>query len=1043
MRQLSDICQNAIKPAATVAKHSARHPIHVILTVLFLSSFAYLSIIQSYLIEWEMVFKNKINTYEFEKLHLMDGATHYYHSSSSSDAGKWNVILDSEIDKITFSEHYYLYTFTFLDEFGNASNDCLPEIPNVFHESPGSKYVLSKELNLPRIFSDEHNVNWHLSSTKDYFTELKHRILFVMRDIMSSNHLEQTDLSIIGGSYIILLYTFFLLFNDMREVGSNFWLGISTVTNSICALFLALYTMKYFIKTTVPILNLLEGLPYFVVIMGFRNKVTLSAYVLKRFGIINISKTFTSDNVIYEAFSNEGIRLLKDYLLGGLICAGCMICLPNFESLVSLSLLTVLILFYDFLLTITFYSAILCLKVDINTIHRTTLIRETLEEEGVVAPIELLNSSKGISTKSYFKSNTAISIAKVFAFLVLVVLNLYTINFNVVINSIKSIYSAKPQANFPEFILTKNYSRILSKNILISVMPPRYYQKQVLSNPAENVTIMFLRFIGTAIQDKFISKVIFIALIFSISTNVYLLNTAKVHTRYTVTQLYTNAKNKKEDVSKKMSKLTKIDSITTKARYESPTFSLPSSSDEDISDTSTLPFERTLEETEQMMKEGLLTTLHDNEIADLVITKKLPLYSLEKELHDTERAVVIRRKVISITAKAPILESEGLPYRNYDYDRVIGACCENVIGYVPLPVGVIGPLVIDNVSYHIPMATTEGCLVASAMRGCKAINAGGGTITVLTRDGMTRGPCVRFPSLIRAGACKLWLDSIEGSNLMKNAFNSTSRFAKLQHIQTTMAGDLLFIRFRTTTGDAMGMNMISKGVEYSLKQMVEEFGWSDMEIVSLSGNYCTDKKSAAINWINGRGKSVVAEATIPSNIVKRVLKCDVKPLVELNISKNLVGSAVAGSLGGFNAHASNIVTALFLAIGQDPAQNIESSNCITIMKETKEGHLNVSVSMPSIEVGTIGGGTILRPQSTMLDLLGVRGPHPIHPGENARQLAKIVASAVLAGELSLCAALASGHLVQSHMKHNRTKDNRMVDSPLSDVNRSKDDIASR
>lgn len=256
---------------------------------------------------------------------------------------------------------------------------------------------------------------------------------------------------------------------------------------------------------------------------------------------------------------------------------------------------------------------------------------------------------------------------------------------------------------------------------------------------------------------------------------------------------------------------------------------------------------------------------------------------------------------------------------------VFGACCENVIGYMPLPVGVIGPLVIDGTSYHIPMATTEGCLVASAMRGCKAINAGGGATTVLTKDGMTRGPVVRFPTLKRSGACKIWLDSEEGQNAIKKAFNSTSRFARLQHIQTCLAGDLLFMRFRTTTGDAMGMNMISKGVEYSLKQMVEEYGWEDMEVVSVSGNYCTDQKPAAINWIEGRGKSVVAEATIPGDVVRKVLKSDVSALVELNIAKNLVGSAMAGSVGGFNAHAANLVTAVFLALGQDPAQNVESS----------------------------------------------------------------------------------------------------------------------
>lgn len=117
------------------------------------------------------------------------------------------------------------------------------------------------------------------------------------------------------------------------------------------------------------------------------------------------------------------------------------------------------------------------------------------------------------------------------------------------------------------------------------------------------------------------------------------------------------------------------------------------------------------------------------------------------------------------------------------------------------------------------------------------------------------------------------------------------------------------------------------------------------------GNYCSDKKPAAVNWIEGRGKSVVCEATIKEHIVKKVLKTSVAALVELNMLKNLAGSAVAGALGGYNAHASNIVSAIFIATGQDPAQNVESSHCITMMEAVNDGRdLHVSVTMPSIEV---------------------------------------------------------------------------------------------
>jgi len=216
----------------------------------------------------------------------------------------------------------------------------------------------------------------------------------------------------------------------------------------------------------------------------------------------------------------------------------------------------------------------------------------------------------------------------------------------------------------------------------------------------------------------------------------------------------------------------------------------------------------------------------------------------------------------------------------------------------------------------------------------------------------------------------------------------------------------------------MGRNRISKAVLQAMEVITAEFPQVDM--LSLSGNMCTDKKPSAVNWICGRGKSVVCEVTLSSHVVTSVLKCTVQSLVELNVAKNLVGSALAGSIGGNNAHASNIVTAVFLATGQDPAQNVESSNCMTLMEPTNGGQdLHVSVTMPAIEVGTVGGGTNLHAQKACLDMIGVGGANATNPGENAAQLARVVAGTVLAGEISLMSALASNHLVSAHMKLNR------------------------
>ncbi|KAF8970164.1 hydroxymethylglutaryl-coenzyme A reductase-domain-containing protein [Flammula alnicola] len=461
----------------------------------------------------------------------------------------------------------------------------------------------------------------------------------------------------------------------------------------------------------------------------------------------------------------------------------------------------------------------------------------------------------------------------------------------------------------------------------------------------------------------------------------------------------------------------------------------PSSSSDNSSASSddspaTLDNVRSLEECIDIFENGprplsaSLALLNDEEVILLAQNGKIAAYALEKVLgmEELERAVRVRRALISRASKTQTLESSDIPLTNYDYSRVLGACCENVVGYIPLPLGIAGPLNVDGALLPIPMATAEGTLVASTSRGCKALNAGGGVTTVLTQDAMTRGPAIDFPSITMAADAKLWIDSEDGYLTLKEAFESTSRFAKLRSLKTAMAGRTLFVRFATATGDAMGMNMISKGTEKALECLQSHY--PAMVVLALSGNYCTDKKPAAINWIEGRGKSVVAEAVIPGRVVKSVLKTTVASLVNLNTKKNLVGSAMAGSIGGFNAHAANILTAVFLATGQDPAQNVESSMCITLMEAVNDGEdLLMTVSMPCIEVGTVGGGTVLGPQQAVLDMLGMKGAHPTHPGQNAQALARLIAAAVMAGELSLLSALAAGHLIRAHMAHNRSQTN--------------------
>jgi len=396
-----------------------------------------------------------------------------------------------------------------------------------------------------------------------------------------------------------------------------------------------------------------------------------------------------------------------------------------------------------------------------------------------------------------------------------------------------------------------------------------------------------------------------------------------------------------------------------------------------------------------------------------VLSGKLALHQLETHLGDADKAVQVRRTVLQETG----VVLQDIPTENFDFAKVHGVNCEAVIGYMPLPVGVVGPFKVDGTMVHVPLATTEGALVASTQRGCKALNSSG-VSTMVLKDGMTRAPLLQFPTAMLAGAFVKWVHDPANMPRMSAAFSTTTRFGKLTEVHAQLAGRQVFLRLVCFTGDAMGMNMVGKGSSAVLADLKETF--PQMEVLSLSGNFCADKKAAAVNWIEGRGKSVVAEAVIPGHVVKAVLKTSVERIAYINIHKNLVGSAMAGAVGGYNAHAANIVAALFIATGQDPAQVVDSSMCMTLMEPINDGaDLHVSCTMPCIEVGTIGGGTHLGPQSACLSMLNVQGSDSTQPGLNAASLARIVCAAVLAGETSLMAALASGDLIKSHMKLNR------------------------
>jgi hydroxymethylglutaryl-CoA reductase (NADPH) len=393
---------------------------------------------------------------------------------------------------------------------------------------------------------------------------------------------------------------------------------------------------------------------------------------------------------------------------------------------------------------------------------------------------------------------------------------------------------------------------------------------------------------------------------------------------------------------------------------------------------------------------------------------EVKLHEFEKIYGDANKAAEARRQYLE---KAVGVRLENIGKTIIDLNTVVGRNIENVIGAVQIPVGVAGPLLVKgdyaNGYFYIPLATTEGALVASVNRGAKFITESGGARVKVLKDGMARAPLFRLPSLIDAVEFVEWVT--QHFDELKKAAESTTRHGRLKEVQPFIVGNYVWLRLVFSTGDAMGMNMATIASDAVAKYVQQHF--PKARLVALSGNMCVDKKANAVNFLLGRGKTVVAEAVVKREVLER-LGITAEDVHEVNVRKNLIGSALAHSYG-FNAHFANIVAAIFIATGQDVAQVVESSMGITSTEPRDDG-LYVSVFLPSLEVGTVGGGTGLPTQREALALLGVAGSgNP--PGTNALKFAEIIAAAVLAGELNLLIALARNELASAHQRLGRAK----------------------
>jgi len=372
----------------------------------------------------------------------------------------------------------------------------------------------------------------------------------------------------------------------------------------------------------------------------------------------------------------------------------------------------------------------------------------------------------------------------------------------------------------------------------------------------------------------------------------------------------------------------------------------------------------------------------------------------------------------------------------FDESIVSSKNCENLIGSVHIPLGIAGPLRIVSdyssseakrsrevqdenssrqartIDFYIPLATTEGALVASVSRGCKAITVSKGANVYAYRVGTTRGPVFYTSSLKKSRELYEWMK--DHQEKLKKIAQATSSHLVFKKAKVSSVGDYVFVRFSFDTQDAMGMNMVTIATEKITEVIAKETG---VACLAVAGNFDVDKKASFLNFIENRGFKAWADIVLSKEVVTDVLKTTPQKIFDVWLAKCMLGSAMSGSLG-FNAQFANIVAAMFLATGQDPAHVVEGSMGVTTTKVLENGDLYCSIYLPSLMLGTVGGGTELATQKEALSLLGVAGGNS---GKNSQKFAEIVAGAVLAGEISLLASLAEGSLGKAHEKLGRGK----------------------
>ncbi len=371
--------------------------------------------------------------------------------------------------------------------------------------------------------------------------------------------------------------------------------------------------------------------------------------------------------------------------------------------------------------------------------------------------------------------------------------------------------------------------------------------------------------------------------------------------------------------------------------------------------------------------------------------------------HDYTEEQAARRRAFVTDQTGASLQHVG----HYSVDpAVLPGNVENFTGVAQVPIGLAGPLHVDGEhakgGFYVPLATTEGTLVASYNRGMRLLGECGGVRATVVDDHMQRAPAFIFEHALQAREFGRWVD--EHLDEIRKAAEATTRSGKLTYIGQHQIGNLRYLRVNYTTGDAAGQNMTGKATLAACQWIRDNH--PDHPRFVLSGAIDTDKKHSQINMLMTRGKRVVAEAVVKDKVLQRVMGVRTRDLFEYR-QIGMVGAFMSGA--AYNgAHAANGLTAIFIATGQDVANVSESHAGVTYTQLLENGDYYWSTTLTSLIVATYGGGTGLPTQRECLELLGCYGAGKVH------KLAEICAATVLAGDVSLTSAILAGDWVTSH-----------------------------